>query len=179
MVDFSFTEEQKLIRNELRGWCEKNLSLEKIREMDTKGEIPQSLVKSMADMGLLIMTAPVEHGGTGADWVTACIVGEELGYADISIALPVLWLVESSWGYVVDKHCNEHVREKVIRKAIKGDAFIGIASTEASGGSDVASFKSYAKKQPFWESLGVMGTFKRFGKSVFTPKKYYHFLVRP
>ncbi|UCH31243.1 MAG: acyl-CoA/acyl-ACP dehydrogenase [Candidatus Bathyarchaeota archaeon] len=147
MVDFSFTEEQKLIRNELRGWCEKNLPLEKIREMDSNGEIPQSLVKSMADMGLLIMTAPVEHGGTGADWVTACIVGEELGYADISIALPVLWLVESSWGYVVDKHCNEYVREKVIRKAIKGDAFIGIASTEAGGGSDVASFKSHAKKK--------------------------------
>lgn len=147
MVDFSFTEEQEIIRNTLRDWCNKNLPLEKIREWDTKGEIPQSIVKGMANLGLLIMTAPEEHGGLGADWVTACIVAEELGYADISIALPVLWLVESSWGYAVDKHCSERVREDVIRKAIKGDAFIGIASTESSGGSDVAGFRSTARKE--------------------------------
>ena len=147
MVDFSFTEEQEIIRNTLREWCNKNLPLEKIREWDTKGAIPQSVVKDMANLGLLIMTAPEEHGGLGADWVTACIVAEELGYADISIALPVLWLVESSWGYAVDKHCSERVREDVIRKAIKGDAFIGIASTESSGGSDVAGFRSTARKE--------------------------------
>lgn len=147
MVDFSFTEEQELFRNALREWCGKNLPLEKIREMDSNGEIPRELLKSMGDMGLLVMTAPQEHGGTGADWVTACIAAEELGYADVSIAVPVLWLVESSWGFVVDRHCSERVRNDVIRKAFKGDAFIGIASTESAGGSDVAAFKSTARKK--------------------------------
>jgi acyl-CoA dehydrogenase len=147
MVDFSFTEEQELFRKAVREWCEKNLPMEKIREMDTQGWIPQELLRSMGEMGLLIMTAPEEHGGTGSDWVTACIAAEELGYADVSIALPVLWLVESSWGYVVDRYASEQVREAVIRKAIKGDAFIGIGSTEAGGGSDVAAFKTTAKKQ--------------------------------
>jgi len=146
MVDFGFTEEQELFRNALREWCQKNLPLEKIREMDSKGEISREILKSMADMGLLIMTAPQEHGGTGADWVTACVAAEELGYADVSIAVPVLWLVESSWGFVVDRYCGEQVREAVIRKAIKGEAFIGIASTESGGGSDVAAFKSTARK---------------------------------
>jgi len=146
MVDFSFTEEQDLFRNALREWCEKELPLEKVREMDNKGEIPREIIKGMADLGLLIMTAPEEHGGTDSDWITACIAAEELGYADLSIAIPVLWLVESSWGYVVDKYCTEQVRDLVIRKAIKGEAFIGIASTEAGGGSDVAAFKTTAKK---------------------------------
>ena len=86
MVDFSFTEEQELFRKAVREWCEKNLPLEKIREMDTQGWIPQELLRSMGEMGLLIMTAPEEHGGTGADWVTACVAAEELGYADVSIA---------------------------------------------------------------------------------------------
>lgn len=147
MVDFSFTEEQELFRKAIREWCQKNLPLEKIREMDTEGEIPHELLNSMADLGLFIMTAPEEHGGTGADWVTACIAAEELGYADVSIALPVLWLVESSWGYVVDRYATEAVRDAVIRPAIKGDAFIGIASTESGGGSDVAAFKSTARKE--------------------------------
>jgi len=147
MVDFSFTEEQELFRKALKEWCEKNLPLEKIREMDGKGEIPREILKGMADLGLLVMTAPQEHGGTGADWVTACIAGEELGYADISIAIPVFWLVESSWGFVVDRYCTEKVREAVIRPAIKGEAFIGIASTESGGGSDVAAFKSTAHRE--------------------------------
>jgi acyl-CoA dehydrogenase len=147
MVDFAFTEEQELFRSALRDWCQKNLPLEKIRDMDSKGAIPKEILKSMADMGLFIMTAPQEHGGTGADWVTACIAAEELGYADVSIALPVLWLVESSWGFVVDRYCTEQVREAVIRKAVKSDAFIGIASTESGGGSDVAAFKSTARKE--------------------------------
>jgi acyl-CoA dehydrogenase len=146
MVDFSFTEEQELFRKAVQEWCAKNLPMEKIRDMDSKGEIPQEILRSMGEMGLNIMTAPEEHGGTGADWVTACIAGEELGYADVSIALPVLWLVESSWGYVVDRYASENVRNDVIRPAIKGDAFIGIGSTEAGGGSDVAAFKSTAKK---------------------------------
>lgn len=147
MVDFAFTEEQELFRKAVHEWCEKELPLEKIREMDNKGEIPQELIRGMADLGLLLMTIPEEHGGANADWVMACIAAEELGYADISISLPVLWLVGSSWGYVVDKHCSEQVREAAIRKAVKGDTFIGIASTEAAGGSDVAAFKSTARKK--------------------------------
>jgi acyl-CoA dehydrogenase len=147
MVDFAFTEEQELFRNALREWCQKSLPLEKIREFDRNGEIPKEIIKQMADLGLLVMTAPQEHGGTGADWVTACIAGEELGYADISIAIPVFWLVESSWGFVVDRYCTEEVREAVIHPAVKGEAFIGIASTESGGGSDVAAFKSAARKE--------------------------------
>ncbi len=147
MIDFSFTEEQELIRDGLRDWCEKNLSLEKIREIDEKHEVPKEIIKGMADLGFLMMTIPEEHGGTGADWVTTCIAAEELGYADISIAIPVLFLVEASWGFVVDRYCSEQVRAEFVKKAIKGEGFIGIAITEAGGGSDVANVKSTAKKE--------------------------------
>jgi len=147
MVEFGFTEEQEMFRKILHEWCQKNLTLEKVREMDTKGMMPPGTVKGMADLGLFIMTAPQEHGGTGADWVTACIAAEELGYHDISIAIPVFFLVQSSWGFVVDRYCTERVREEYVRKAMKGEGFAGIATTEPGGGSDVAAFKSTAKKQ--------------------------------
>jgi len=147
MIDFSFTEEQELFRKAVREWCQKTLTLEKVREMDSKQEIPREIIKQMADLGLLLMTIPEEHGGPGADWVTACIAAEELGYADITIAIPVFFLVESSWGFAVDKYCTEQVREEAIRPAIRGDAFVGIATTEAGGGSDVAAFKSTARKE--------------------------------
>jgi len=147
MIDFSFTEEQKLFRKALREWCEKNLPMEKVREIDTKQEVPDEITKGMAELGLWLMTVPEEHGGAGADWVTACIAAEELAYADITIAIPVHFLVESSWGFVLDRYCTERVREEAIRPAIKGEAFAGIATTESGGGSDVAAFKTTAKKK--------------------------------
>lgn len=163
MVDFSFNEEQRLFQKSLQEWCQKELPLEKVREMDTKGEIPREIIKGLADMNLLLMTIPQEHGGAEVDWVTACIAAEELGYADISIALPVLFLVENSWGFVMDKYCTEQVREEIIHKAIKGEAFLGIASTEPGGGSDVAAIKSTGRKEgDYWvvngEKTYISGT---------------------
>jgi acyl-CoA dehydrogenase len=189
MVDFSFTDEQELIGKALREWCEKTLPLEKIREIDDKHEISKEIIKRMADLGFLLMTIPEEHGGIGADWVTTCIAAEELGYADISIAIPVFFIVESSWGFIVDKYCSEQVREEFVEKAIKGEGFIGIASTEEGGGSDVSNVKSTAKKEhDTWvlngEKLYVSGTeeAKKWGGGYFvlvrtspppTPEKHH------
>ena len=146
MIDFSFTDEQDLFREAIKEWLEKNLPIEKVRENDEKHELPRSLLKGLGDLGLLCMTLPEEHGGAGADWVTTTIAAEELGYADISIALPVFFLVQASWGYVVDLYCTDAVRDAVLRKAAKGEAFIGIGVTEPGGGSDVAGFQTTLKR---------------------------------
>ncbi|MBC8223096.1 acyl-CoA dehydrogenase family protein, partial [Candidatus Bathyarchaeota archaeon] len=146
MLDFSFTEEQDLFREAIKEWLAKNLPMERVRENDTNHELPKDIIKGLGDLGLLCMTLPEEHGGAGADWVTTTIAAEELGYADISVALPVFFLVQASWGYVVDKYCTDTVRDACIRKAAKGESFIGIGVTEPGGGSDVAGFKTNLTK---------------------------------
>jgi acyl-CoA dehydrogenase len=146
MIDFSFSDEQELFRDYVREWLEKNLPMEKVRKNDENHEIPRELLRGVGDLGLLLMTLPEEHGGAGADWVTTTIAAEELGYADISVALPVFFLVQASWGFVVDKYCTDAVRDVCLRKAAKGDAFIGIGVTEPGGGSDVAAFKTSLKR---------------------------------
>lgn len=146
MIDFSFTEEQELFRDAIREWLGQNLTLEQVRENDTKHQIPRSIIKGLADQGMLLLTLPEEHGGAGADWVTATIGAEQLGYADISVALPVFYLVQASWGYVVDRIATDAVRDVCLRKAAKGESFIGIGVTEPGGGSDVAGFKTTLRK---------------------------------
>jgi len=146
MLDFSFTEEQDLFREAIKEWLAKNLPMERVRENDTKHELPNDIIKGLGDLGLLCMTLPEEHGGVGADWVTTTIAAEELGYADISVALPVFFLVQASWGYVVDKYCTDAVRDTCLRKAAKGESFIGIGVTEPGGGSDVAAYKTNLDK---------------------------------
>lgn len=146
MIDFSFTEEQELFRDAIREWLGQNLTLEQVRENDTKHQIPRSIIKGLADQGMLLLTLPEEHGGAGADWVTATIGAEQLGYADISVALPVFYLVQASWGYVVDRLATDAVRDVCLRKAAKGESFIGIGVTEPGGGSDVAGYKTTLRK---------------------------------
>jgi len=145
LVDFSFTEEQDLFREAVKEWLSKNLTLEQVRENDTKHEIPRSLMEGLGDLGLLLLTLPEEDGGSDADWVTATIGAEELGYADISVATPVFYLVQASWGYVINRLASETVKEAYIRRASKGKGFIGIGVTEPGGGSDVAGFKTVIK----------------------------------
>jgi acyl-CoA dehydrogenase len=146
LIDFSFTEEQELFRDAIREWLGQNLTLEQVRENDTKHQIPRSIIKGLADQGMLLLTLPEEHGGAGADWVTATIGAEQLGYADISVALPVFYLVQASWGYVVDRLATDAVRDVCLRKAVKGESFIGIGVTEPGGGSDVSGFKTTLRK---------------------------------
>lgn len=145
MIDFSFTEEQDLFREAIREWLSKNLSLEQVRENDTKHELPKSFIKGMGDMGLLLLTLPEEDGGSDADWVTATIAAEEMGYADISVASAVFYLVQASWGYVVNRLASDTVKENYIKKATRGESFIGIGVTEPGGGSDVAGYKTELK----------------------------------
>jgi acyl-CoA dehydrogenase len=145
MIDFSFSEEQDLFREAIREWLGKNLSLEKVRENDTNHELPKDLIKGLGDLGLLLLTLPEEDGGSDADWVTATIGAEELGYADISVACPVFYLVQASWGYVINKFASERVKDEYIRRAATGNGFLGIGVTEPGGGSDVAGFKTNLK----------------------------------
>jgi len=145
LIDFSFTEEQELFREAMREWLSKNMSLEQVRENDTNHELPKSLIKGMGDMGLLLLTIPEEDGGSGADWVTATIAAEEMGYADISVASAVFYLVQASWGYVVNRLASDVVKEGYIKRATRGEGFIGIGVTEPGGGSDVAGYKTELK----------------------------------
>ena len=144
-MDFSFSEEQDLFREAIREWLSKNLTLEQVRENDTKHELPMSLINGLGDLGLLLLTLPEEDGGSDADWVTATIGAEELGYADISVASPVFYLVQASWGYVINKLASERVKDEYIRRAATGNGFLGIGVTEPGGGSDVAGFKTNLK----------------------------------
>jgi acyl-CoA dehydrogenase len=143
-MDFNLTEEQKLWQKTIRKFADINIK-PIIREIDTNKEIPIDLIKKMGKMGLLAPTVSKKYGGANLDWTMACIAAEELGRADISLAIPVLYLVEAAWGFIFDRYGNNKLKEEYLPKITSGDAFIGIAVTEPEGGSDiVGSIKSNA-----------------------------------
>ncbi len=146
-MDFSWTEEQKIWRRTVRDFAQKKIK-PRVREIDTNRKIPEEIIKDMAKIGLLAPTASQEFGGAGVDWTMACIAAEELGRADISLAIPVLYLVESAWGYIFSQYGTSEVKKEYLPKITAGDAFCGIAVTESEGGSDiVGAAKTQAVKK--------------------------------
>jgi acyl-CoA dehydrogenase len=145
-MDFSFTGEQELFRKSVREFCERKLA-PRAREIDENGELPYDVLEDMAAFGLLGITISEKYGGRGADFTTAAIAAEEIARADISMAAAVYYLVEAGWGFLMERYATERARDEILPDVTAGKKFLGIASTEASGGSDVASISTRMEKR--------------------------------
>ena len=135
-MDFGWNEEQRLWRNAVRDFAQNEIT-PRVREIDSEERIPPEIIKGMADLVLLAPVCSEEYGGAGMDWTMATIAAEELGRADVSLAVPVLYLVEAAWGFVFDQHASPEHKSEILPKVTAGEAFLGIATTEPEGGSDI------------------------------------------
>jgi len=135
-MDFEWNEEQRLWRQAVRDFAQKEIA-PRVREIDTQERIPPEIIKGMAGLGLLGPVCSEAYGGAGMDWTMAAIAAEELGRADISLAVPVLYLVEAAWGFIFDRYGSPELKAQVLPRVTAGDAFLGIATTEPEGGSDL------------------------------------------
>lgn len=149
-MDFRFTPQQELFKRTVREFAEKNIA-PRSREIDQKAQgIPEEIIQGMADLGLFGVTIPEEYGGTanpGEELVYAMIAVHEIARAELSMSLPVYYLLNLGWSYLLARHGNEATKRMVLPRVAKGEWFLGIATTEPSGGSDLAGIKTIATKK--------------------------------
>ena len=146
MVDYSFTEEQELFRESLREFCARDIA-PKLEKLALAKEIPEDIIKALADFELLGMVIDSEYGGLELDAVTLGIAAEELGRADPSCAIPVYFLVLNSWAHVLDKYGTEEAKGELLPKIVKGERFCGIATTESDIGSDLGNMATKIRSE--------------------------------
>jgi alkylation response protein AidB-like acyl-CoA dehydrogenase len=91
MASFQPTEEQQLIRDTITDFSREQIR-PVARDADESGQIPSALVQQAWELGLVQSPIPEAFGGAGEtpSAVTGCLVCEELGWGDLSIALHVL-----------------------------------------------------------------------------------------
>jgi acyl-CoA dehydrogenase len=135
-MDFGWNEEQRMWRQAVRDFAQAEIA-PRVREIDSEERIPPEIIQGMARLGLLAPVVSEEVGGAGMDWTLAAIAAEELGRADISLAVPVLYLVEAAWGFVFDRYGTPELKAEILPRVTAGEAFLGIAVTEPEGGSDI------------------------------------------
>ncbi len=142
------TDEQKLFKSSILRWAERNLPLGRVIKMNREGyPFPKDIIKGLADLGVIMGTVPKERGGLGLNWKDQSLIAEVIGYIDPSIATAAGFMaVSTGWGFTIDRYATEKIREEYVQPAIRGEKFVGIATTEPGGGSDVSNFKCTGEK---------------------------------
>lgn len=143
-MDFGLTGEQELFKATIRDGLSRYLT-PRVKELDEKREIPRDVIRELGKMGLLGITVSEEFGGMHADFLTSTIAAEEVGRADISLATAVYFLLEAGWGFIFNKYGQHEAKAEVLPHVTSGEWFLGVASTEPGGGSDVANEKTSAE----------------------------------
>ncbi len=78
-MDFGFSEEQDLLRGEVRKLVQSRCPLSKVRELMELEHHSPELWRDMIDMGLPGLTVPEAHGGAGLSLLDLVVVLEETG----------------------------------------------------------------------------------------------------
>ena len=144
-MDFSFTEEQTLLRNSISKYLGDNYDFEAFKKISRSetGWSPGNW-KQFAELGLLAAPVPEEFGGLGGGSVETLIVMEEFGKA--LVVEPFVSTVVVGGGFL--KHSgNAAQKEEWLGKIAGGETAIAFAFAEAGGRFNYADLTTTAKKQ--------------------------------
>jgi alkylation response protein AidB-like acyl-CoA dehydrogenase len=145
-MDFSLTPEQEQLRDEVRAFCEKELTREYVRWMDENCDfIPDELWQKMAGLGHFELSVPAEYGGLGLGSLETMLVLEELATASVAVALGLGAAVGFGATTVRNLGTDEQKRE-ILPRIGRGELKFALALTEPSGGTDIlGAIRTHAK----------------------------------
>ena len=142
-MDFTLTEEQRLIADTVRNFVEKELYPHE-EEVERLDEVPLALAdqirKKAIAAGLYAANMPAELGGGGLDAMSLVLAERELGRASYALQM----LVERPSNIL--QGCNEDQRERYLIPAIRGERHDCVAMTEPGSGSDIRSMSTTANR---------------------------------
>jgi alkylation response protein AidB-like acyl-CoA dehydrogenase len=141
-VDFDLTDEQQLIRETARAFCDREIAPH-ARDWDRSERMDQGVVAKLAEVGFLGCALPEAYGGMGLDTVSYCLVMEELGRADSSVR-GIVSVNNGLAGKTIAAWGTEAQRTEWLPRMCSGEALGCYALTEPGSGSDPASLVTRA-----------------------------------
>ncbi|MDV7140549.1 acyl-CoA dehydrogenase family protein [Maribacter sp. TH_r10] len=141
-MDFSISEEQKMIQEAAREFAQNEL-LPGVIERDETQKFPAEQVKRMGELGFMGMMVDPKYGGSGLDTVSYALVMEELSKIDASSSVVVS--VNNSlvcWG--LETYGTEEQKIKYLKPLATGEIIGAFCLSEPEAGSDATSQKTTA-----------------------------------
>jgi len=127
-MDFSFSEEQEMLRTMARDFLEKECTEKFVREIEAgdKGYSPE-MWRQIAELGWLGLIFSEKYGGTAGNYMDLAVLYEEIGRA--MFPAPHLSTVVLC-GQTIMEAGTDAQKDELIPKIIKGDLVLAMALTE-------------------------------------------------
>ena len=143
-MDFSLSEEQRLLRDSLREFVLREV-LPEAGELDRASRFPTRAVRRLAEMGLLGMSIPEVYGGAGLDALGAALAIEEIARGSASLAVTVS-VTNSVCAGPITRFGTEDQRRRYLPRLASGELLGGFSLTEPDSGSDAAHLRTRARR---------------------------------
>jgi len=142
-VDFELTDEQRLFRQTLREFADKEI-VPVASEWERTGRYPAEIVRRLQELGLFGLNVPEEYGGLGADRVSYALAFEEIARAWLGAA--GLFGPHSVACWLIARNGTHQQKERYLPKMATGELRSGIALTEPGAGTDLQGITTTATK---------------------------------
>lgn len=143
-MDFTLTDEQKMLRDTARRFAENELA-PIAANVDLDSDVPASVIRKMAELGFMGIVFPERYGGFELGEVGYCLVQEELSRACASTAV-VLGGHVSIGAMAIYLAGTDEQRERFLPALTSGDRLAAFALTEPGAGSDAAAMRTTARE---------------------------------
>ncbi len=144
MVDFTLTDEQKDLRELAHSFAEKDIR--KVAwEYDREGTWPQDIIDKAWEVGLMNTHTPEAYGGPGLDYLSGCLIEEELGWgcSGIGTSLAANGLAAAP----VALGGSEETKKEYLGMLCEEPKLASFCLTEPDAGSDVSGMRTTATKK--------------------------------
>ena len=142
-MDFALTDEQEAVRETARRFSQERVA-PGYKEREKAACVDRALMAEMGELGLIGSDLPESVGGADVGCLTAGLITEQVGAADLSMSyIPMLG---SLMGRLIVKSALPDVAEDWVGRMVRGEILIGLGLTEPRGGSDAANVIVKAEK---------------------------------
>jgi len=144
VVDFTLTDEQKDLREMAHNFAENEMRTV-AWEYDVDGTFPKEVLDKAWEVGLMNTHIPEAYGGPGLDYLSGCLIEEELGWgcSGIGTSLACNGLASAP----VALGGSEETKAKYLGMLAESPKLASFCLTEPDAGSDVAGMKTRAVKK--------------------------------
>jgi len=135
MFDFVLNKEQLKLRDEVRelvGWVPRQMILDMDQDQIT---FPKEFLQEAGRRNLMGCRYPKQWGGRGLDWVSTCMVMEEVGVLGYIFACTFGVGAELVCDAII-LHGSDEQKERYVKPLLAGELFAAECLTEPRGGSD-------------------------------------------
>jgi len=143
VIDFTLTDEQKDLRELAHNFAEKEIR-PVAWDYDRDSTWPQEIIEKAWEVGLMNTHIPTEYGGPGLDFLSGCIIEEEMGWGCSGVGTSLMCNGLATAPIVVGG--SEETKKKYLGMLTEEPKLASFCLTEPDAGSDVSGMRTTAVK---------------------------------